>query len=228
MIATRILRCIPISPPGFLPPRLWQGRGKDGRAQLEWVRRGTGLARRAPAQWIVDRAWCVYRCLDLNHVPRSDRYQALALKLAALAPFRRAGHYVAWRGGHALVWFWDEEVREAVAEDCVDQPRRYRCIPESLLQAPPRSVAEGETVRLLRVRSGLDLQVWRDDCLVLSHFFPAHPSQNNGFGCSGGWREYASRRAWLPSLESRWAVPGPFRRRKQRCCDGSVGCRMGS
>lgn len=136
MIATRILRCIPISPPGFLPPRLWQGRGKDGRAQLEWVRRGTGLARRAPAQWIVDRAWCVYRCLDLNHVPRSDRYQALALKLAALAPFRRAGHYVAWRGGHALVWFWDEEVREAVAEDCVDQPRRYRCIPESLLQAP--------------------------------------------------------------------------------------------
>ncbi len=165
----------PISPPGFLPPRLWQGRGKDGRAQLEWVRRGTGLARRAPAQWIVDRAWCVYRCLDLNHVPRSDRYQALALKLAALAPFRRAGHYVAWRGGHALVWFWDEEVREAVAEDCVDQPRRYRCIPESLLQAPPRSVAEGETVRLLRVRSGLDLQVWRDDCLVLSHFFPSPP-----------------------------------------------------
>ena len=58
--------------------------------------------------------------------------------------------------------------------------------------------------------------------------FPAHPSQNNGFGCSGGWREYASRRAWLPSLESHWAVPGPFRRRKQRCCDGSVGCRMGS
>ncbi|RCI72187.1 hypothetical protein DT376_25110, partial [Pseudomonas aeruginosa] len=87
------------------------------------------MARRAPAQWIVDRAWCVYRCLDLNHVPRSDRYQALALKLAALAPFRRAGHYVAWRGGHALVWFWDEEVREAVAEDCVDQPRRYDDIP---------------------------------------------------------------------------------------------------
>ena len=22
--------------PGFLPPRLWQGRGKDGQAQREW------------------------------------------------------------------------------------------------------------------------------------------------------------------------------------------------
>lgn len=66
----------------------------------------------------------------------------------------------------------------------------------------PRSVAEGETVRLLRVRSGLDLQVWRDDCLVLSHFFPSPPQPEQWVRLLRGWREYAFRRAWLPSLGS--------------------------
>ena len=65
--------------PGFLPPACGKAVVRmAGRS--EWVRRGTGVGA-ARAQWIVDRAWCVYRCLDLNHVPRSDRYQALALSL---------------------------------------------------------------------------------------------------------------------------------------------------
>ncbi|RPM81916.1 hypothetical protein IPC1020_16945 [Pseudomonas aeruginosa] len=171
------------------------------------------MSRRAPVQWVLDRAWCVYRCLDLNHVPRADRYQALALRLAALAPFRRAGHYVAWRGGHALVWFWDENVREAITGDFVDLPRRYRCIPESLLQAPPRSTGEGETVRLLRVRSGLDLQVWRDDCLVLSHFFPCAPQPEQWVrllrGLAGIRIPENLVAEQAESLGRPWAVPTP-------------------
>jgi hypothetical protein len=154
---------------------LWQVRGDRGRAVLEWERRGAGQLRRASAQWVIDRAWCVYRCLDLNHVPRADRPQALALKLSGLAPFRRAGHYVVWRGGLALVWSWDEQVREEAVESCSEVPLRYCCVPESLLQAPPRLMPGAALVRLLRIRSGVDLQVWQGQGLVMSHFFPVDP-----------------------------------------------------
>lgn len=97
------------------------------------------------------------------------------LKLSSLAPFRCAGHYVVWNGGWAMIWSWDEQERESALAELDDPPSRFLCIPEPLLQAPPESALGQATVRLTQIRSGMDLQVWRDGRLAMSHHFWTDP-----------------------------------------------------
>lgn len=133
------------------------------------------MQRSLTTQWVIARSLCVYRCLGLEHVPRSNRHQALMLKLSSLVPFRRAGHYVVWNGGWAMIWSWDEQERESALAEMDDPPSRFLCIPESLLQSPPELTPGQAAVRLMQIRSGVELQVWRDDGLVMSHYFRTVP-----------------------------------------------------
>ncbi|WAG77493.1 hypothetical protein LMK08_19310 [Metapseudomonas furukawaii] len=130
---------------------------------------------RLSAQWVIDRALCVFRCLELAHVPRADRARALALKLPSLSPFRQPGHYVVWKGARAQVWSWDDSLRQKAASALVDLPDSFRCIPESLLQPLPSKGIDIDDVRLIKGRSGFDLQVWRAGALILSRYFPSLP-----------------------------------------------------
>ncbi|MBO3274594.1 hypothetical protein [Pseudomonas schmalbachii] len=201
----------------FSPPRLWQVRGDDGASVLEWSERPQGLWRKVVAQWVLDRSLCVYRCVDLTHVPRAQRAQALEIKLASLAPFRQSGTYVAWRGGVALLWMWDEQERLQSAAVLDDVPRNYRCIPETLLQQPA-STGEPAGVRIVAVRRGVDLQVWRSGVLLMSVFFPALPSSARiaallrGIGGLEALDPRTLAVESLPTLASVWAAPVGTRR----------------
>ncbi|WP_342244294.1 hypothetical protein [Pseudomonas sp. OTU5201] len=193
--------------PEFSPPRLWQARGEDGQVALKWKRRSVGVFSGWPVQWVIDRSLCIFHCLDLEHVPRSDRPRALALKLLSVSPFRHAGHYVVWRGGRAMVWSWDEREREEAAATLSDAPKRYRCIPESLLQALPKS--EGATVRMVRIGSGVDLQVWQGNTLAMSHCFPMLPDPEKYLpllrGLTGVEVSFAVEATCISSLNRPWA-----------------------
>lgn len=152
---------------------MWQVRDDEGRPRLKWSERPRGLGRKAATQWVIERSQCIYRCLDMSHVPRAGRAQALALKLPGLSPYRQTGHYAVWRGGMVQLWLWDEQARVQAAEDFSEPVRHYRCIPETLLQAPATAMP---CVRLAEVRTGLDLQVWKDGVLLLSIHHAAAPS----------------------------------------------------
>lgn len=97
------------------------------------------------------------------------------MKIPSLSPYRTAEHYAVWRGGYAFLWMWDRTVRQELAQGIADAPRRYRCLPESLLQSP---VEEGVPVglRLLKVMHGYDLQVWKQGILLLSLYYRELPS----------------------------------------------------
>ncbi|WP_162140833.1 hypothetical protein [Pseudomonas sp. ATCC 13867] len=159
----------------YSPPRLWQALGADGSRLLRWTHRPQGLWRTAPTQWVIDRSQCLYRCLDFSHVPRAQRGQALAMKVSSLSAYRTPEYHAVWRGGHALLWMWDRQVRQALAQDMADAPRRYRCLPESLLQSPVEAVAS-PVLRLIQVMHGYDLQVWKQGVLLLSLHFREPPS----------------------------------------------------
>ncbi len=150
------------------PPRLWQAHDADGSPCLEWRRQPHGLGRMLRTQWVIERSQCLYRCLDLSHVPASGRAQALALKLAGLSPFRLPGHYAVWRDGWVQLWLWDEQQRQRLAE-AQQAASGCLCLPETLLQAPPAATPE-PSVRLVRVQDGVDLQVWRAGVLRASVF----------------------------------------------------------
>ena len=57
--------------------------------------------------WVLARALCRFRVLDLTQVPVAGRVQALRLQMGQLSPFAQTGHCVVWQGGRALLWFWD-------------------------------------------------------------------------------------------------------------------------
>lgn len=162
--------------PAFLPPRLWQVHGDEGEPRLEWRHRPAGLMGKWQAQWVIDRAFCIFRSLDLRHVPRNERQQALELKLAVLSPFRQSGQYVVWKDGIAQIWLWDQQLCDQAEQTLTELSANYRRIPETLMQPPLSSEDDKPHVRLVSQRQGYDLQVWQQGVLLLSHCYPAMPA----------------------------------------------------
>lgn len=154
---------------------MWQVRGDDDQPRLEWTEQGQGVWRNTAAQWVIDRSQCLFRSLDLSHVPRAQRSQALAMKLQGSSPYRNSGHYAVWRGGVAMLWMWDQELQQRLLQEAGNAPKRLRCIPESLLQSPMEA-SDGLQARLLAVRQGVDLQVWQAGRMLLSIYFPGVPA----------------------------------------------------
>lgn len=190
-----------------LPPRLWQGRDEEGSPCVEWRRQPRGLGRMLRPQWVIERSQCLYRCLDLSHVPSSGRAQALALKLAGLSPFRLPGHYAVWRDGWVQLWLWDEQQRQGLAAS-QEAMSGCLCLPETLLQVPPAPTPES-VVRLVRVQRGMDLQVWRAGVLRASVFQDGLPLSIGAWqalrGVPGVHVPERLEAEVVPSLERPWA-----------------------
>lgn len=132
------------------------------------------------SRWIVARSLCMYRSEDFANIPRNRRDAAVALKIPLWSPFERVGHYCAWSGTTAMVWFWNAA---AVAADAAllglpahhtappGSPRPdVRMYPETVLY-PKR--ADG--VHLQSCRQGFDLQYWRGGALVGSLWLAERP-----------------------------------------------------
>ncbi len=133
------------------------------------------------SQWIVARSLCMYRSEDFAGVPRNRRDAAVALRIPVWSPFERGGHYCAWSGTTAMVWFWDETA--VVVDPARLGVPRYgapssdasssgvRVLPETVLY--PEKV---DGVHLQECREGFDLQYWRDGVLVDSLWLAARPT----------------------------------------------------
>lgn len=120
--------------------------------------------------WVLARALCHFKLVDLSHVPLDARAQALSLQVAQFSPHPATGHYAVWRNGRALVWYWDQAaVQRGMAEEDLSV-RRVRVLPESVLYVPGTS-----GLRLIRNLQGVEGQCWQDDRLMQSRWWKDVP-----------------------------------------------------
>lgn len=118
-------------------------------------------------EWVVPRADCHYRRIDLGALPARQRFSAAAIAARRLEPTSQARSQVAWVGGFAHIWTW-------VAPDPGIEPEA-RWIPESLLKAAP--LVDGP--RLLRAIRGVEGQVWMEGQMQASQWWPERPSNED-------------------------------------------------
>ena len=127
------------------------------------------------SRWIVARSLCMYRTEDFANVPRNRRDAAVALKIPVWSPFEHVGHYCAWSGTTAMVWFWNAAAVEPDAallglRTPAGMSSDVRMLPETVLY-PKRP----DGVHLQACREGFDLQYWRQGALVDSLWLAERP-----------------------------------------------------
>lgn len=131
------------------------------------------------SRWIIARSLCMYRSEDFANIPRNRRDAAVALKIPMWSPFEQVGHYCAWSGTTAMVWFWNAAAVEADAallglrarDSTAGTPQPdVRMLPETVLY-PKRP----DGVHLQACREGFDLQYWRKGALVDSLWLAERP-----------------------------------------------------
>ncbi|WP_250657384.1 hypothetical protein [Alkalimarinus coralli] len=161
-------------------------------------------------QVIVGRDCCRYIGLNLRHVPKNKREQALKHQVAAQSMWNRTDYCVAWESGFAQVWFWDADA----IEDVLQQQRKGFAFAriqspsffsEVVLWEKPVS----SCVTLFKCASGYDLQNWQDGILLSSQWYAHLPSlqQVNRFIRSQGLACRQSPLEAIAPLESEalWA-----------------------
>jgi hypothetical protein len=141
------------------------------------VRVPPGRGRRC--EWLVARALCHYRCFDLRAVPTAKRDESLALQVRQWSPFSVYEEYVVWRKGRAQVWVWDK-TRQQEAQQA-HGVRHARVMPETVLRPP---LPEG--IQIVACAEGVEAQVWAENCLQASRWWPQLPDAS----------------AWQPFLRS--------------------------
>ncbi|MDR6991854.1 hypothetical protein [Luteimonas sp. 3794] len=122
------------------------------------------------AQWVVPRAHCQYRRLDMAAIPVRQRAAAARLALAAQLPAPGALCTVAWKDGIGHAWIWIDPPVDFAAG-------RRRWIAESLLAPPPL----GDGARMLQLAVGVEGQVWKGGQLLASQWWP-QPPDDEGWG----------------------------------------------
>jgi hypothetical protein len=120
--------------------------------------------------WVLARALCHFKLVDLSQVPARARAQALSLQVAQFSPYPATGHHAVWRDGRALVWYWDQAIVQSSMAEAGLAPQRVRVLPESVLYAPGTA-----GLRLIRNLQGVEGQCWQNDRLVQSRWWKEIP-----------------------------------------------------
>lgn len=121
--------------------------------------------------WVLSRALCHFKLVDLSHVPLRTRAQALSLQVGQFSPYPATDHYAVWQHGRALVWFWDHAAAQRSMTEVDLAPKRVHVLPEGVLYAPGTS-----GLRLIRNLQGVEAQCWQDDSLLQSRWWSDVPS----------------------------------------------------
>lgn len=170
------------------------------RVRRDGVRviRAEGSARRADV--FVGRDLCLFLAVDAAAVPAKQRNEFVALAVKRAAPFADAEHDVAWRDGHAAVWFWSAS--EVATRTAGIAASRLRFHAEARhLGAPAENRAE-----LLDVApdGGVIARDWRHGHLVAERWWSRPPSDHE-------WTEFlrgAGRAGHSPVPDSAEATLG--------------------
>lgn len=140
-------------------------------------------------QIIVGRDHCRYIGLDLAHVPKNKREQALKHQISAHSMWADVDYCVAWHAGFAQVWFWDAAAISALLQQshkgfALARIQAPVFLAETVLREKP-----GDTgVYLFKCTNGYDLQNWQEGRLKASQWY-AHspgPQKINRFNRSQG------------------------------------------
>ncbi len=120
--------------------------------------------------WVLARALCHFKSIDLSHVPERARSQALVLQLTQISPYRVTGHHAVWQDGQAMLWYWDDERRQRGMLEAMVSAPRVSVVPEPVFYPP---VSDG--LRLLACLSGVEGQYWQNGRLLGSRWWDAAP-----------------------------------------------------
>ncbi len=164
--------------------------------------------------WIVGRELLIYSLVELSEIPKKQRPKVLGQKVRRLSPFDRTGRYVYWcENGSAMVWLWDEALRQQAVEKLCElyAPVREKLVqleplPETLLY--PRTTEGATITRCIR---GFDRQRWLDRRLVSSEWLPARtgqidtPAEAEHLTLSEPWAQDSSE-VLFPSERLWWRV----------------------
>jgi hypothetical protein len=120
--------------------------------------------------WVLARALCHFKLVDLSQVPLRARSQALTLQVGQFSPYPSTGHHAVWQNGLALVWYWDRSAVERSMVEAGLSPQRVVVLPESVLYARGTS-----GLRLIRNLQGIDAQHWQDERLLHSRWWKELP-----------------------------------------------------
>jgi hypothetical protein len=150
-------------------------------------------------EWVVPRAQCHYRRIDLSALPARQRMAAARLTAQRYEPGPGAVHHLAWTGAIAHCWTWTQPLLRVVQQ--LDG-----WIPETLLRAPP--VMDGP--RLLGQYVGVEGQLWRDGQLQSSQWWPQPPALDawRRFLRAGGLSSAAVEP--LPDIQIMEWLPAPW------------------
>jgi hypothetical protein len=161
--------------------------------------------------WIVARADCVFRVLDLTSVPSAKRTQALAAQIPLFSPYKETGYWHCMQNGVALVWLWDEHHRLQIAsQQKIAAAEECLVLPESCLT----ELREAGSAVYCGVE-GYFGQIWAAQRLVAETWWPQEPDLL-------GWKQF-QRGAGMPATEKpkvsnidlALPVPWPFIRLKR-------------
>jgi len=147
-----------------------------------------------PVRWVLARALCRFKVLDLGQVPTTTRAQALALQLAQWSPYPHTAHHTVWQGGRALVWAWDHDVVLRTMAEAGVAPQRVQVWPESVL-LPPMTAG----LRLVHTLQGVEGQCWKGGLLLQSRWWKDAPGKH-------AWLDF-QRDLGLPAEERLAEVP---------------------
>lgn len=141
------------------------------------------------SEWVVQRAQCLYRRVDLSALPPRQRGGAARIAVRQHEPVEGAAAHVAWTGGVAHIWLWTAPDPGVARGDVA-------WVPESLVRSPP----PGDGLRLLRLVQGTEGQYWREGSLRASQYWPEPPDAEQ-------WRRFVRACGLGPEHAS--AVPEP-------------------
>ncbi len=185
-----------------LPKEWWQSIRRRLYAGSCYLQTDSGVTVvQTPGQqsvWVVGRDCCVFRSIDLQHVPVSRRDAALKLQLPVLSPFADFGYRVEWQSGSARIWLWNEKKRAELAAQQTSTRAVQQTSTRAVQQTSTRAVqqtstraAQQTTIREIVVESaftraeegltlyqcqrGFMVQQWRDGQLLMDSWWESLP-----------------------------------------------------
>ena len=144
----------------------WTLKSDGTLSRLEGLYRSRGV----PAL-VLSRGLCSFACVTL---PKASNVQ-FALRAAVLtyrqqSPFADAGVYARRVGAEVMLWSWNAASVHAALADQSEAPRTCEIVPETVLHRP-----YGSGLRLVQTIDGIEAQIWKDDALTGSQWWPAMP-----------------------------------------------------